>query len=76
MSSTIEQIVKQLGSLSPSELRELKAWMENRLAPVEATSRHAAVDSVFGKYAHVPTSVEDFCVRKSEDLELEARSRR
>ena len=76
MSTRVEQIVKQLADWSPDELRELKAWMEGELAAAEAKDKRAAIDRIFGKYAHVSTSAEDFCARKAADLELESHSPR
>jgi hypothetical protein len=35
--------------------------------------RKALVDSLWGKYAHVKTSSEDFARRKAEEIELEER---
>ena len=45
-------------------------------SPTTAEDRAALADEICGKYAYVPTSVEDFLKRKHEDLELEEVSER
>jgi len=74
MSTRVEQIVKQLADWSSDELCELKTWMESELASAEAKDKRTAIDRIFGKYAHVSISSEDFCARRAADLELETHS--
>jgi hypothetical protein len=75
MSEQVEAIVQAVRSLDAEQRRELTdalAGMEIPRVSV-AGSRKQLVDSIRGKYRHVPTSSEAFLDRKREDNSLESR---
>ena len=76
MSEQVQTIVEAVRSLSAEqrqELMEALAAIETPRHPV-STSRKQLIDSINGKYRHIPTSSESFMRRKREDLALESRS--
>ena len=76
MSEQVEAIVQAVQGLDAEQRRELT----DALADIEisrvsvAGGRKQLVDSIRGKYRHVPTSSEAFINRKREDNSLESRS--
>lgn len=75
MSEQVQTIVEAVRSLSAEQRQELM----KALAAVEASrrpitiSRKQLIDSIKGKYRHIPTSSESFMSRKREDVALESR---
>ncbi len=75
MSRVMDKILQEAQSLTPEERSRLIELL--RGSPRKGVATQAeVVDGVFGKYAHVKTSSEDFCVSKAEEVELENGSRR
>lgn len=75
MSEQVQTIVEAVRSLSAEqrqELMEALAAIESPHCPV-TTSRRQLIDSIKGKYRHIPTSSESFMSRKREDVSLESR---
>lgn len=75
MSQAIERILEEVRSLSPEERRQLLESLQDP-SPAAASTSFEFADRVYGKYAHVRTSSEDFCARKADEVSLEDRSRR
>ena len=73
--TAVETIVESVRSLSRVEREELFVTLEREalLRQDEKLDRIQAVRTVFGKYAHVPTSVDSFLDRKHQDTQLEER---
>lgn len=75
MSEQVQSIVEAVRSLDATQRREVTA----ALAAIElsqsdvSNSRKQLVDSIRGKYRHIPTSSESFMNRKKEDTVLESR---
>ena len=75
MSEQVQLIVEAVRSLDDAQRRELAV----ALAAIEgsrldvSSSRKQLVDSIKGKYRHIPTSSESFMNRKNEDTVLEFR---
>ena len=76
MSSQVQSIVEAVRGLDPEQRRELTAVLAaiDILWPAVSGSRKQIVDSIRGKYRHVPTSSELFMNRRKEDTALESRS--
>ena len=66
---------EQVRSLDPGQRRELTAALATMgvSLPVTSAGQKQLVDSIRGKYRHVPTSSESFLHRKREDTALESR---
>jgi len=75
MSQAIERILEEVRSLSPEDRRQLLESLQGA-PPVLPRPVPEFADRVYGKYAHVRTSSEDFCARKADKISLEDRSRR
>lgn len=75
MSEQVQTIVEAVRSLSAEqrqELMEALATIETPRHPV-TLSRKQLVDSIKGKYRHIPTSSESLMSRKREDVSTRAR---
>ncbi|HJQ33547.1 MAG TPA: hypothetical protein VJ866_15285 [Pyrinomonadaceae bacterium] len=68
MSTTLDRIIEEVRSLNPEEQRQLREMLERE-------ARTAELRRIRGKYAHVPTSSDDFAREKQEEIELEDRRR-
>ena len=74
MSERVQSIMEAVLSLTAEQRRE---FME-ALTSVEISRgttnapRRALVESIMGKYRHIPTSSESFLSRKREDVALES----
>ena len=74
---TFESVLSQAEHLSPPQRAELISVLVQGLVrsatpkPQTQAERKAALDAVCGKYADVPTSVDEFLARKREEVELE-----
>ncbi|HXP86868.1 MAG TPA: hypothetical protein VN841_19220 [Bryobacteraceae bacterium] len=75
MSEQVQSIVEAVRSLDADQRRELMVALAaiEVSRPAVSTSRKQLVDSIRGKYRHVPTSSESFMNRKKEDTALESR---
>jgi hypothetical protein len=75
MSEQVHSIVKAARGLDAEQRRELIAALAaiDVSRPAVFSGRKHMVDSIRGKYRHVPTSSESFMNRKWEDRALESR---
>ncbi len=76
MSHVLDRIVEEVRGLPPNE-RQLLSEMLFREQHLAERSRRAALSrQIRGKYAHLPTSSEDFARRKTEEIVMEDRRSR
>jgi hypothetical protein len=75
MSQAIERILEEARSLTPEERRQLLESLQGA-PPVPACTDSEFAGRVYGKYAHVRTSSEEFCARRADEISLEDRSGR
>lgn len=75
MSERVKSIVEAVRSLDAEQRRELTAALAaiEVSRPEVSSSRKQLVESIKGKYRHIPTSSESFMNRKKEDTVLESR---
>jgi hypothetical protein len=75
MSDEVQSIVEAVQSLDAAQRRELTAALAaiELPEPDAANNRKQLVDSIRGKYRHIPTSSESFMNRKREDTVQESR---
>lgn len=75
MSEQIQSIIEAVRSLDAEQRRELTAALASIevFRPDVTCRRQQLVDSIKGKYRHIPTSSESFMNRKKEDTVLESR---
>ena len=75
MSEQVQSILDAVRSLDLSQRRELTdalATLGILAPPAASRDRKKLVESIRGKYRHVPTSSEAFMNRKKEDTALES----
>jgi len=68
MSSTLDRIIEEVRALNPDEQQQLRELLERE-------ARTAELRRIRGKYAHIPTSSDEFARQKQEEIELEDRRR-
>ena len=75
MSEQVQSIVEAVRSLDATQRRELTAALAAIELPESdaSSSRKQLVDSIRGKYRHIPTSSESFMSRKREETVQESR---
>jgi hypothetical protein len=75
MSEQVQSIVEAVRSLDATQRRELTvALAAIELSPSDvSSSRKQLVESIRGKYRHIPTSSDSFMNRKKEDTAQESR---
>ncbi len=77
MSEQVQSILEAIRILDLDQRRELTAALAaigvSQLPAATTTGRKQLVDSIRGKYRHVPTSSESFMSRKRADTALESR---
>jgi hypothetical protein len=75
MSEQVQSIVEAVRSLDATQRRELTAALAAIELPESdaSDSRKQLVDSIRGKYRHIPTSSESFMRRKREETVQESR---
>ena len=75
MSEQVQSIIQAVRSLDAEHRRELTAALAaiEVSRPDASSSRKQLVDSIKGKYRHIPTSSESFMNRKKEDTVVESR---
>jgi hypothetical protein len=70
MSEVLEKVMEEVQRLTPEERRQLIRALQ-AAGPAALPRRLETVDRVYGKYAHVRTSSEEFCARKPHEIALE-----
>lgn len=75
MSEQVQSIVEAVRSLDATQRRELTVALAaiELSAPDVSSSRKQLVESIRGKYRHIPTSSDSFMNRKKEDTAQESR---
>lgn len=74
MSEQVQSILDAVRRLGPEQRRELTdALAAIEVSPAVTNRRRQLVESVRGKYRHVPTSSEAFLSRKLEEIDRESR---
>lgn len=73
--ATLEKILEDVRALTPDEQRQLREMLNKEAMSEEQARRAALIKSIRGKYAHVPTSSEEFAERKQVEIDLEDRHR-
>ncbi|MBY0504141.1 MAG: hypothetical protein K2X03_09530 [Bryobacteraceae bacterium] len=73
--TSLETILASVRALNQLEWEELRRTLDREamFRREEQAKRTQVVNAVFGKYAHVPTSVDSFLERKHDDTLLEDR---
>lgn len=66
--STVDDIIQQASRLSQSEKQRIAEALS-----ADAVSPPRSRADVYGQFAHVSTSVDDFLFRKAAEIELEDR---
>jgi len=66
---TAEELMAILETMTPQERKEVEHFVEFLLSK----RPHRPRVSAMGKFAHIPTSSEEFCRRKQEEIDLEDR---
>ncbi len=74
MSSAVEQILDTVRTLTQTEREDLIAALQDLASATPSTSQSTLVQEIRGKYRHVPTSVDAFLQRKSDDTDEESYS--
>jgi len=74
-SVTLEKILDDIKALTPEEQRQLRELLNREMATAEQPQKDALLRRIQGKYAHLPTSSEEFAARKQEEIALEDRHR-
>jgi hypothetical protein len=64
MSATLDRIIEEVRALPADEQRQLRELLERETRP-------ALARSIRGKYAHLPTSSEEFIAQKREETARE-----
>lgn len=73
MSERVQSVLEAVLSLTVEQRKELMEALAAETSRTQVSgSRRELVESVKGKYRHVPTSSESFVIRKREDLALES----
>ena len=68
MSATLERMIEEFRALEPEEQEQLLEMLEREK---RISDRAALARSIRGKYAHIPTSSEDFIAQKREETRRE-----
>lgn len=68
MSATLERMIEEFRTLEPEEQGQLLEMLEREK---RSSERAALARSIRGKYAHIPTSSEDFIAQKREETRRE-----
>ena len=71
MSSDVQQLLIAVRSLIPENREELAVALDRELRPSPVSPNIEQVEAIRSKYAHLPTSSEDFMARKRVEIELE-----
>lgn len=71
--ANLDKIIEEVRALPPVERERLREMLNEEAKAAQQAERSKLVRSIMGKYAHVPTSSEDFAARKQEEIEMEDR---
>jgi hypothetical protein len=72
MSRSVDRILEEAQALTPEERLRLRELLTTPRPKIDA-QREDAARELFGKYAHAPTSSEEFCARKAAEISIEDR---
>lgn len=72
MSSEVQLILQAVRSLCDKDKEELVIALDRDLRGSTHQSKRELIESIRGKYAHLPTSSADFIARKREDVASES----
>ncbi len=72
MSSEVQQILQAVRSLCDKDKEELVIALDRDLHGSKHQSKRELIESIRGKYAHLPTNSADFIARKREDVASES----
>ena len=74
-----QQIIESLANLSGEQLLQFRELIEQnflpQIKPKSEEERQQLIKSLQGKYAHAPTSSEDFAQQKQAEIDWEERNR-
>ena len=74
-----QQIIESLANLSGEQLLQIRELIEQnflpQIKPKSEEERQQLIKSLQGKYAHAPTSSEDFTQQKQAEIDWEERNR-
>ncbi|GCL56766.1 hypothetical protein NIES3806_41350 [Microcystis aeruginosa NIES-3806] len=74
-----QQIIESLANLSGEQLLQIRELIEQnflpQIKPKSEEERQQLIKSLQGKYAHAPTSSEDFAQQKQAEIDWEDRNR-
>ncbi|GCA77583.1 hypothetical protein MiTe_04439 [Microcystis aeruginosa NIES-2520] len=74
-----QQIIESLANLSGEQLLQIRELIEQnflpQIKPKSEEEREQLIKSLQGKYAHAPTSSEDFAQQKQAEIDWEERNR-
>jgi hypothetical protein len=74
-----QQIIESLANLSGEQLLQIRELIEQNFLPQikhkSEEERQQLIKSLQGKYAHAPTSSEDFAQQKQAEIDWEERNR-
>ncbi|WP_288023624.1 hypothetical protein [Microcystis sp. LE19-10.1B] len=74
-----QQIIESLANLSGEQLLQIRELIEQnflpQIKPKSEEERQQLIKSLQGKYAHAPTSSEDFAQQKQAEIDWEERNR-
>ena len=74
-----QQIIESLANLSGEQLLQIRELIEQnflpQIKPKSEEERQQLIKSLQGKYAHAPTSSEDFAEQKQAEIDWEERNR-
>ncbi|MDJ0542505.1 MAG: hypothetical protein PX481_28310 [Microcystis sp. M53603_WE2] len=74
-----QQIIESLANLSGEQLLQIRELIEQnflpQIKPKSEEERQQLIKSLQGKYAHAPTSSEDFAQQKQAEIDWEERNK-
>jgi hypothetical protein len=74
-----QQIIESLANLFGEQLLQIRELIEQnflpQIKPKSEEERQQLIKSLQGKYAHAPTSSEDFAQQKQAEIDWEERNR-
>ena len=74
-----QQIIESLANLSGEQLLQIRELIEQnflpQIKPKSEEERQQLIKSLQGKYAHAPTSSEDFAQQKQAEIDWAERNR-
>jgi hypothetical protein len=70
-SVTLEKVLEDVRALTPDERRQLRELLNEETLTMERTERETLLRRIQGKYAHLPTSSQEFADRKQGEIDIE-----